>query len=126
MNIEPDKPKNAEEMATHLVNDLEVRLFPKGRVGDHALAIWKRIRQRLLKGETVEITVKALDLHMHRQELKRARDAILAIKLIQPAGESSHYELGEYDELEQMIREEMHLLFEVEDLRRFVSTFVGG
>ena len=119
------QPQNAAEMAAHLVKDLEVRLFPRGKVGSHALAIWKRISVPLIRGECIKITIKALNLDMHRQELKRARDAMLAIKLIQPAGGSSQYELGEYDELEQMIREEMHFLYGVEELCRLLGALGG-
>ena len=119
------KPQNAEEMATHLTNDLRVRLYPRGKVGDHALALWKIISEPLLRGECIEITVKALGLDMHRQELKRARDAMLATQLIQPAGESSQYELGEYDPYEQLFREEMHFLYGVEELCRIIGTFAS-
>ena len=120
LEIDPE-PQNAKEWAAYLVNEFKVGLFPRGKVGHHALILWNQIRGPLLRGDTIQISVKVLGLKMHRQQLKRARDAMIEIDLIRPTGKD-HYRLGRYDACEELVRQEFQFLCGVERLYRLLKS----
>jgi hypothetical protein len=73
--------------------DQGVALFASTAVGHRAYVLWRRLRQHLLHGGSVQITPSALGLTWHRQELKRARDVLVEMGL------------GRYDPLDELARE---------------------
>jgi len=120
MNIQANsEPQNAAEMAAQLT-ELGIGLFPGGRAGGRALALWSMIRGPLLRGKAVTITVNALGLTWHRMELKRARDAMIEIDLIR-ATEDGRYILGRYDWLEENMRLDLHVVRELEEFCRIME-----
>jgi hypothetical protein len=94
---------NIREVRGDLTNH-GLKLFPATQAGLHAHLLWCHIRQRLFLGGTIGITLSALQLRWHRQELKRARDILVEMELIRPRPDGL-YVLGRYARLDDEVRE---------------------
>jgi hypothetical protein len=81
-----------------------VALFPCTSVGQRAHTLWKKIRPHLLRGGAIQMTPSSLKLGWHRQELKRAREILVEMRLIRPRADGL-YVLGTYDPVDELARE---------------------
>jgi hypothetical protein len=84
--------------------DQGLKLFPNTRAGQRAHLLWCRIREPLIRGVGVQITASTLRLRWHRQELKRARDVLVEMRLIRTRADGL-YVLGTYDPVDELARE---------------------
>jgi hypothetical protein len=84
--------------------DQGVALFPNTAVGQRAYSLWYKIRPHLLRGGAVEITPSTLSLSWHRQQMKRARDLLVEMRLIRPRPDG-RYVIGRYAPLDELARE---------------------
>ena len=90
-------------------------LFPATKAGIQAQRLWKKVKLDIGRGLAIEVTVSALGLDWHRQELKRARDILVEMGLIWQRADG-RYVLGQYDQLDELVRDkflDLKLLEEV-------------
>jgi len=83
-----------------------VKPFPITQPGLDAYKLWHLIKQRLLRGLSLELTPTKLRLDWHRQKLKRARDVLVDLELIRQT-QNGRYVLGRYNRLDDIMREDL-------------------
>ena len=86
------------------LHDQGVKLFPNTRAGHDAQVLWRKIKQHLFRGGAVQITASVLRLSWHREELRRARNVLIAMELIKRRSDDL-YVLGRYDQLDELVRD---------------------
>jgi hypothetical protein len=88
--------------------DQKIKLYHATTVGERARALWRLINQRLLHGEGVEITVSALKLDWHREELRRAKAVLADMQLIEERADGRYLlgPLGPFSKIDELIRDQ--------------------
>jgi hypothetical protein len=66
------------------LRDQRIKLYPLTTAGERARTLWRRIKLALLRGAAVELTISALKLDWHREELMRAKSILIDMELIRP------------------------------------------
>jgi len=95
-----------------------VKLYPATETGRRARFIWQRIKSQLIRGGAVQVTVSALSLGLHREELRRAKMVLVEMGLIKPRGDGLYVlgSLGPCPRIDELIREDFFILKSVEEV----------
>jgi hypothetical protein len=96
--------------------DQKIKFYPPTAAGERARTLWRRIKRPLVRGASVEITVVALGLDWHREELRRARMILIDMELIKPRADRRYVlgRLGPFSRIDELIREEFFWLKQLE------------
>lgn len=92
--------------------DQGIEVYPATPTGDRARELWIKIRPELIRGGGVKVTISALGLGWHREQLKRARATLIDMGLIKPRTDG-RYVLGpqrRHSRVDDLIREEFFAL----------------
>jgi hypothetical protein len=121
-----DTKKQLRKIETDLL-DQEIKLYPATMAGEHARILWRHIKLRLLRGAAVEITVSALRLHWHREQLRRAKAILIDMELIKasPDGRYVLGQLGPFSKIDELIRDQYFDLKLLEDVVVALSAITG-
>ena len=123
-NSKADYPRTFSELQKRFrkieadLVDQGIKLYPHTTAGERARTLWRRIKQRLLRGAAVEITASALKLDWHREELRRARLILIEMELIKPRADG-RYMLGRlrpFSRIDELIRDQYLDLKLLEDV----------
>ena len=90
------------------LTDQGIKFYPPTTAGERARTLWRHVKQRLLRGAAVEITVSSLKLDLHREELRRARTILTDMELIKPRADGRYVlgRLGPFSKIDELIRDE--------------------
>jgi hypothetical protein len=111
-----DTKKQLRKLEADLL-DQGIKFYPGTKAGDRARTLWLLIKLRLLRGVPIRITISALGLDWHREELKRARSILVEMELIKRRDDGGYVlgPLGPYSRIDEVIREEFFVLKLLED-----------
>jgi len=107
--------------------DQGIKFYPPTTAGECARTLWRRIKQRLLRGAAVEITASALKLDWHREELRRARTILIGMELLRPRADGRYMlgRLGPFSRIDELIRDQYFDLKLLEDVVVALSAIAG-
>jgi hypothetical protein len=88
--------------------DQGIKFYPPTTAGERARTLWRRIKRPLLRGASVEITVAALGLDWHREQLRRARMILKGMDLIELRADDRYVlgQLGPFAKIDELIRDQ--------------------
>jgi hypothetical protein len=94
------------------LRDQRIKLYPLTTAGERARTLWRRIKLALLRGAAVELTISALKLDWHREELRRAKSILIDMELIRPRVDGYYLlgRLGPYSKIDEVLRDEFFFL----------------
>ncbi len=106
-----DLSESIRKIETDLL-DQGIKLFPPTRSGERAQSLWLKIKPRLLRGASADITISALNLDWHREELRRAKSILIDMELIKPRADGCYVlgRLGPYSKIDELLRNEFFFL----------------
>ena len=109
------------------LRDQGIKFYPTTTAGERARTLWRRIKQRLLRGTAAEITISALKLDWHREELRRAKMILIDMELIKPRADGRYMlgQLGPFGRIDDLIRDQYLDLKLLEDIVLALSA-IGG
>jgi hypothetical protein len=109
------------------LTDQGIKFYPPTTAGERARTLWRRIKHPLLRGASVEITVAAVKLEWHREELRRARTILIDMNLIKPRADGRYLlgSLGPFSKFDELIRDEYLDLKLLEDVVLALSAIMG-
>ena len=92
--------------------DQGIKLFPPTRSGESARYLWLQIKPYLLRGAPVDISISALNLDWHREELKRAKTILIEMELIKRRDDGRYVlgQLGPFSKIDELIRDQYFFL----------------
>jgi hypothetical protein len=85
-----------------------IKFYPPTTAGERARTLWRLIKERLMHSAAVEITISALKLDWHREELRRARSILIDMELIVRRGDGRYVvgRLGPFNRIDELIRDD--------------------